>query len=225
MEQHEIPNEEVAVQSQKTCRSETASSQEATKTKPDPGMMQSAEEHQDIPKEDAAVMPVGGLRKRRRDRNLAAGRRQKPKKRIRASCESKRRSATACKKITRRATVAWRKRNVFRRTVIQGNCGPRSILTAAGKMMTRHAGVAVSKENFIRKDCTSAKDERVTQRVGPLRRNLRMHQKRKCGTKDLCDGQPPYVRMEETTTRGIGGQRSHVERGVTLKKIIYAIFR
>jgi hypothetical protein len=27
--------------------------------KPDPGMMQSIEEHQEIPKEDAAVMPVG----------------------------------------------------------------------------------------------------------------------------------------------------------------------
>jgi hypothetical protein len=133
------------------------------------------------------------------------------------------------KKITRHATVAWCKRNVFRRTVIQGNCGPRSKLTAAGKMTTRHAGVARSKENFVRKDCTSAKDERVTQRVGPLRKNLRMHKEIKCGTKDLHGGQPPYVRMEETTTSGIGGyssgQRSNVESGVTLKKILYAIFR
>jgi hypothetical protein len=96
-------------------------------------------------------------------------------------------------------------------------------------MMTRHAGVARSKENFVRKDCTSVKNERVTQRVGPLRKNLQMHQERKCGTMDPCGGQPPYVRIEETTTNGIGGcssgQRSHVESGVTLKKILYAIFR
>jgi hypothetical protein len=89
--------------------------------------------------------------------------------------------------------------------------------------------VARSKENFLRKDCTSAKDERVTQRVEPLRKNLRMHQERKCGTKDLCGGQPPYVRMVETTTSGIrgcsSGQRSHVESRVTLKKILYVIFR
>jgi hypothetical protein len=36
--------------------------------------------YQEVPKEGAEVMPVGGPKKRRRDRNLAAGRRQKPKK-------------------------------------------------------------------------------------------------------------------------------------------------
>jgi hypothetical protein len=44
-------------------------------------MMQSVEEHQEIPKGEAAVMPVGGLRKRRRVRKLASERRQKPKER------------------------------------------------------------------------------------------------------------------------------------------------
>jgi hypothetical protein len=33
---------------------------EATETEPNPGMMQSIEEHHEIPKEDAAVMPVRG---------------------------------------------------------------------------------------------------------------------------------------------------------------------
>jgi hypothetical protein len=36
------------------------------KTEPDPGMMQSIEEHQETPKGEAAVMPVRGLKKRRR---------------------------------------------------------------------------------------------------------------------------------------------------------------
>jgi HD-GYP domain-containing protein (c-di-GMP phosphodiesterase class II) len=45
----------------------------------DPGMMQSVEEHQDVPTEDVALMPVGEPRKRRRVRKLAAGRRGEPK--------------------------------------------------------------------------------------------------------------------------------------------------
>jgi hypothetical protein len=123
LERHEIPNEEVTVHSLRTCQSETAASQEATETKPDPGTMQSAEEHQEIPKEDAAVMPVGGLRKRRRDRNLAAGRRQKPKRRIQANCESK-------------TDRRWQKgippcnSGMAQETRLQKNCDPRKLWTA-----------------------------------------------------------------------------------------------
>jgi hypothetical protein len=141
VEQHEIPNEEVAVHSQRTCRSETAASQEDMEMEPDPGKMQSMEEHQEIPKEEAAVLPVGELRKRRRNQNLAAGRRQKPKGRVQATCESRRGLTVAGKKITRRATVAWRKRNVFRKIGTQGNCGPQSTLTAARIRTTRCAKV------------------------------------------------------------------------------------
>jgi hypothetical protein len=75
---------------------ETTACQEATEanpeklkacqeTEPDPEMMQSEGEHQEFPKEEAAVMPVGGLRKRRSDRNLAAGRRRKQRGRNRKS--------------------------------------------------------------------------------------------------------------------------------------------
>jgi hypothetical protein len=52
------------------------------KPNPDPGMMQSTEAHQEIPKGEAAVMPVGELRKQHRVRNLAAECRQKQKERI-----------------------------------------------------------------------------------------------------------------------------------------------
>jgi hypothetical protein len=45
---------------------------DAKKTVPDPRMMPSVEAHQDNPTEDVAVMPVRGLRKRRRVQNLAA---------------------------------------------------------------------------------------------------------------------------------------------------------
>jgi hypothetical protein len=159
---NKIPNEVVEVHPLKTCRSEKAPSQEATETKPDPGMMQSVEEHQEIPMEYAAVIAVGGLRKRCRDRNLAAGCHQKPKKSMQASCESKRRSAATCRKVSHHARVAWRKRPIFRRSVIQGNCGPWSKLTAAWIMMTRHAEVAWRIENFFRKDCTRNQTEQKT---------------------------------------------------------------
>jgi hypothetical protein len=53
-------------------RNVTTASNEGTETEPDPRMMQSIEERQEIPKEEAAVMPVGEPRKRRRVYNLAA---------------------------------------------------------------------------------------------------------------------------------------------------------
>jgi hypothetical protein len=105
-EWQKISNEEVAIHSLRACQSETAASQEDMETKPDPGKMQSVEEHQEIPKEEAAVMPIGELRKQRRDRNLAAGRGQKPKGRIHASSESRRRLTVASRKMTHYATVA-----------------------------------------------------------------------------------------------------------------------
>jgi hypothetical protein len=94
---------------------ETTAYHETTKTEPDPGTMQSVEENQEIPKEDSAVMPDRGLRKRRRDQNIAARRHQKPKGRIRASSDSSRRLTVAGRKVSRRAEVAQRKRNVVRK--------------------------------------------------------------------------------------------------------------
>jgi hypothetical protein len=134
--------------------------------------MQFVEEHQQIPKEEDAVLPVGGLRKRRRDRNLSAGRCQKPKGRIQASCESRRRLTVAGKKMTSRATVARCKRNVFRKIGTQGMCEPRKRLTTAGIKMTRHARVAWHRENYVRKDWTTDKVEREAHRTRMLRRRL-----------------------------------------------------
>jgi hypothetical protein len=227
MEQQEIPNEEVAVHSLRTCRTETAASQEDTETKPDPGKMQSMEEHQEIPKEKAAVMPVGGLRKRPRDRNLAVGHRQKPKRRIRASCESRRRLTVPSKKITRRTTVAWHKRNVFRKIGTQGNCGLRSKFTAAGIKMTRHARVAWHKENYIRKYWTMDKVGREAQRAQMLRRRLRSHQENDKQIRDLGGRRPLYRRKKRPTKNGIGecksGHRSPLGSRGTQKTAICEI--
>jgi hypothetical protein len=72
-------------------------------------------EQEDIPKEQAAVKPVGGLRKWHRGRNLGAERRQKTKDRIRVNCGSRRKLAAEGMKTTRRAKVVPRKVNVVRR--------------------------------------------------------------------------------------------------------------
>jgi hypothetical protein len=208
VEQQEIPNKEVAVHSLRTCQSETAASEEATKTEPDPGKMQSVEERQEIPKEESTVMPVGGLRKRRRDRNLPAGRHQKPKGRIQASCEPRRRLTVAGKKITCCATVAWCKRNIFRRIGTQGNCGLRSKLTAAGIKMTRHARVAWHKENCVRKDWTMDKVERETRRARMLRRRLRSRQENGKRIRDLGGRRPLYRRKRRPTKNSIGECKS-----------------
>jgi hypothetical protein len=70
-------------------------------------IMQSTEGHQEIPKGEAAVMSVGEQRKRRRVRNLAAERHQKVKERTRGKSGSRRKSAATCRKVSRRAKVAW----------------------------------------------------------------------------------------------------------------------
>jgi hypothetical protein len=84
---------------------ETTSCKGATETELDPGMMQSIEEHQEIPKGEAAVVPVGEPRKLLRVRNLAAERPQKRKERTRRYSGSSRKSAAACRKVSRHAKV------------------------------------------------------------------------------------------------------------------------
>jgi hypothetical protein len=116
------------------------------KTEPDPGMMQSTEEHQEIPKGEAAVMQVGELRKRRRVWNLATERRQKRKERTRGNRGSRRKSAVACSEVSHRATVAWHKRNLIRRSGTQENCGPLKEFSTTRIRMTHRAKVAWHKE-------------------------------------------------------------------------------
>jgi hypothetical protein len=156
----------------KVARKKTTACQEVMGANPekfehDPGKMQSMEEHQEIPKEDTVVKPVKGREKRHRDRKPAAGRRGEPNELTRGDCGSGKKLAAACKKTTHRATVAWRKRNVRRRTVTQENYGPRKRLTVTGRKTTSRARVAWLRENFVRKDCSKNKTVQET----PKRQN------------------------------------------------------
>jgi hypothetical protein len=126
---------------------EKTACQEATETEPDPGMMHSIEEHQEIPKDDAAVMPVGEPRKLCRVQSLATDCQQKQKERTQGNSGSRRKLAAACRKVFRRAKVAWRKRNLVRKIRTQGDCGPRKELAIARRKITHHAEEARCKEH------------------------------------------------------------------------------
>jgi hypothetical protein len=106
--------------------------QETTTTVPDPEMMQSAEEHQEIPSEDDAIMPVVEPRQRHGVRYLAAESHRKRKDRTRGNHGSRRKSAVARMKVSRHATMAWRNMKLFRKSGTQDNCGPPKHFAAAG---------------------------------------------------------------------------------------------
>jgi hypothetical protein len=108
------------------------------------------------PVDDTEVMPVGeSKKKRRRDRKLAAQhRRQKPKTSTRENCGPQRRLAVARRgttrrakvarkapidrKMSRRATVARRMRDIVRKYLAQGPGGfSRKRLVMADKKITR----------------------------------------------------------------------------------------
>jgi hypothetical protein len=63
----------------------------------------------ELPKEEAAVKPVGALKKRKGDQHLAPGRRRKPKKRTQGSVGSRKKLAVVHRGMTRRAGLARRK--------------------------------------------------------------------------------------------------------------------
>jgi hypothetical protein len=118
------------------------------KTEPDPEMMQSAEEHQEISTEDTAVMLVGEPRKRRRVWYLVAESHRKRKDRTQGNHGSRRKSTAACRKVSCHAKVAWRNRNIVRNNSTQKRCGPPKELNAARMRMACHAKVARHKGNI-----------------------------------------------------------------------------
>jgi hypothetical protein len=96
------------------------------------GMMQPVKEHQDVAREEAAITPVKGLRKRHRVRKPIAGRRKEPKRLIQGYYGSRRKATVAGKRTYHHAPVAWLKRNLFRRNGTPEICGQRKDLTATG---------------------------------------------------------------------------------------------
>jgi hypothetical protein len=132
----------------------TACNEEAEKIEENPEIMKSAEEHQDVSSEDVVVGPVKGLKKRRRGRKSTAGRRGEPEKLNRGNCGSRKKLAAACRKVSRHATVAWRKRKLFRKSETRGFCGSREGVTVVDGRTSGHATVAWLKRNLFRRSGT-----------------------------------------------------------------------
>jgi hypothetical protein len=121
----------------KACQESTACNKateaDIEKIEPDLEMMQSVGDHQEVPEEGAIEKTVQGRKRRHRGRKQAAGRRAEPKELTRGDCGSRRKLAAACRKVSRRAGVAWCKINVFRKILTQGNCEPRHELASDKK--------------------------------------------------------------------------------------------
>jgi hypothetical protein len=108
-------------------------------TEPGEEMMQSAEEHHEVPDEDAVAMLVRIRKRRHRDRKGAAGRRLEPKELNRGDRGSRKKLAAACRKASHRSTVAWIKRNVFRKSWTCGFYGLWKEVTASREKVARCA--------------------------------------------------------------------------------------
>jgi hypothetical protein len=194
----------------KICQ-ETTASQEATENEHDPGKRQSMEEHQEIPKGEASVMPVRELRKWHRVRSLAAERRQKRKERTQENRGSRRKSAASCRKVTRHAKVAWYKRNLVRKIQIQENYEPWKRWIVTGRKTTSRATVAWRSENVVRKNGTRGQAKR-----GTPKRRKEGGRPWKCleysnGIRSHVEEQI-HLRKGRKTAKSIGGRRRHQQR-------------
>jgi hypothetical protein len=191
---------------------ETTVCNEATETKPHPGLMQSIEERQEIPKGEATVMPVGEPRERRRVCNLAAERRLKRKERTRGYSGSRRKSAAACRKMTRRAKVAWRKRNIIRKIRIQASRESRKELAVARRQVSRRAETAWRKRNIARKECTKANVVQEIQRGRTFGRRRQQEPECSNGIRSRGVEEQVQLRKGRKTAKSIGGRRKHQPR-------------
>jgi hypothetical protein len=105
----------------------------AVKTKPEMTPKQEA------PVEDAVLKPVKGRKKRHRGQKQAAERCEEPNELTRGIFGSRRKLAAACRKVSRRATVARRRRDVFVIERAQNQDGYKKKCVADPGRMTRRA--------------------------------------------------------------------------------------
>jgi hypothetical protein len=126
---------------------------------------------------------------------------------IRGDGEFRRKLVAACRKVSRRATVAWRKRTILRDIRTQGNFGPLRILGAAGEMVTLRAKVARRKGTFAGENQTRDKAGRKASRQ-PVGLKRWMRPADRIGIKYPGGRGPRDLRKESTTTNGIGAWTS-----------------
>jgi hypothetical protein len=148
----------------KNIRKETMTCQEKTmarlagKEQPTSVEMKPEVTHEEVPVEDATVMPVGEPRNRSRDRrNLAAERRQKnQQKRNQSKNGCRKNLVTAHRGTTRSAQVAQRMATLLTKET-RRYYGSQKRMIVVYRKMSRHATVAWLKRHIIRKNWTRSK--------------------------------------------------------------------
>jgi hypothetical protein len=214
-QEEEVPVEDATVilvieteEESSNTRKETMSCQEMEarqdEQKPTPVDRKPEAAKEEVPKEDAVGKPVKGRKRRHRGKKQAAGRHREPKKLTRGDCESRMQLAAACRKVSHRATVAWHKRNIFRKSMTQGKRGLRHEF-AADRNMTSCAGVTRHKGDFVNAEQDTWKGRTTMKNVG---------------------GRRPLCRKKKVTTQELirgcrSGQRSHLVGRRTHKKTFY----
>jgi hypothetical protein len=172
--------------------------------------------HEEVPVENAARMPVGEPRKRCRDRrHLAAQRRQKKEEERTQSKNGCRNNLVASRRgTTCRATVAWRNRNILRKSWMQGSCGLRKEVTAAGVRITRCAGHGHKGQN----------KEIVIGRIHIRRREP--ENERSKGTRSRHVAELLHLRKKRKSTNSIGGWNRRLQpRLETMRNSSNDVFR
>jgi hypothetical protein len=107
--------------------------------------------------------------------------------------------ATSCRKVARRATVAWRKRIIFRKSSTHGNCGPLKEVTATGMKITRCAGHRRRRQNEDNIELETPKRTDKNRRWKYSERNNDIRDK---GLKQRLRGNK---QIKDRTTNGIEG--------------------
>jgi hypothetical protein len=145
-------------------------------------------EHQEAPKEDAAVKTVRALKKRHGDRLLALERRRKPKKRTQGSGGSCKKLAAARRGMTRRAEVAPRKGR-GRDNVARGTSKGRTF----GKRRQAQSEGITGISNRVGNKTALQKGRRAEDRKA----NFHQNSKNEC--QDIVEGSAPTETKEEAT--------------------------
>jgi hypothetical protein len=203
MERQEIPKEEAAVHTMRAWQEETVASLECKKQ--GSKELESEGKRREVPTEEAAVKSSGITKTRHRGRHIAAGRRRESKELTQRDWGSREKLAAACRKVSRRAAVAWCKRNFSRNIRTLGNCGSLKKLTVAGRKMIRQARVARCERGAVRRNWITAKVEQGTRTTGT-------RQESEIGVKDLGCRRPLYLRRKRITADGIREWKSEQPR-------------
>jgi hypothetical protein len=120
--------------------------------------------------EEAAMTCSGAMKKRHRGRHLAAGRRGKSKELTGGNCESWRKLAAACRKMTRRAATA---QGTQSQGIRPGQCGTRNPERTAAREETKVAPGRRLRNKGPRRQMTAVSQEREGNRERHWRVELR----------------------------------------------------